>query len=261
MDLQLKGKVALVTGASRGLGRATAQALGAEGVRVAIAARDEDRLHDLGREIEATGGEALPIALDLSDPTSIERAVEATTARWGTIDILVANAPGPKPGQVLDITIDDWQQALDTNVLSMVRLVNAVAPVMRAQRSGRILFITTVGVLIAQPGMVLSNASRLAVYGLAKTMALELAGDGILVNILCPGPIETDRQAALIDHTARTRGISAAEATDVWLADVPLQRMGRPEDFGSIAAFLCSHACSFVTGTAIAVDGGKAKGF
>lgn len=261
MDLQLSGTVALVTAASRGLGRAAAEALGAEGARVAIGARDVAALDDVAERIRTSGGEAFARPLDLSDPASVEALVADTIGKWGRIDALIANAPGPKPGKVLDTSEDDWREALETNVLSMVRLVRCVAPVMRRQGAGRIVFITTVGILISQPGMVLSNATRMAVHGLAKTMALELAPDGILVNVICPGPIETDRQAFLIADTARQRGISEDEATAVWLQDVPLRRMGRPEDFGAIVAFLCSSACSFVTGAAIAVDGGKAKGY
>lgn len=261
MDLQLREKVALVTGASRGLGRASAEALGAEGAYVMLAARDERRLAEVADGIKASGGTAAAIRMDLLDAASIAEGVHETLALWGRIDILIANAPGPKPGKVMDLTQDDWRTALDANVLSMVRLVEAVVPGMREQRSGRIVFIATVGVLIAQPAMVLSNATRLAVLGLAKTMALELADVGILVNVLCPGPIETDRMVDLVADTAWARGVSIADATDVWLTDVPLGRMGKPEDFGSIVAFVASEACSFMTGAAIAIDGGKAKGY
>jgi 3-oxoacyl-[acyl-carrier protein] reductase len=261
MNLNLSGRVALVTGASRGLGRASAEALGAEGARVALAARDEGKLDEVGRCIREAGGDAMVLPMDLSDENSITDAVRAVVERWGRIDILIANAPGPRTGAVAELSEADWRLALDLNVLSMVRLLEMVVPIMRHQASGRIIFVATVGILMAQPGMVLSNATRLAVYGLAKTMALELAPDGILVNIVCPGPIETDRMRELIESTARSRQISRELAREIWLEDVPLHRMGRPEDFGSIVAFLCSDACSFMTGSAIAVDGGKATGY
>lgn len=262
MNLGLAGKRALVTAASRGLGHASARSLGREGVRVAVASRNLPALQKTAREIEAGGAaEALPLAMDLSDPASVAAAVDAVVGRWGGIDILVANGPGPVSGPFLSFDLDTWRTALDETVLSMVGLARTVIPVMRDGGGGRIVFITTVGVKVMQPNMVLSNATRLAIVGIAKTLSIELAADNILVNALCPGPIATDRMKELIAETKARDDLSDAEAEAVWLDEVPLGRMGRPEDFGDIVAVLCSDIASFVTGAAIAVDGGKSRAY
>ena len=262
MDLGLDGRVALVTAASRGLGRACARVLALEGMRVAAAARNAEQLETLAREARDGGrGEVAPLPLDLADATSIPAAVAEVVTRWGRIDVLVANAPGPPAGPFTEITTDQWAAALEMNVLAMVRLVQAVIPVMQRQRSGRIFFITTIGVRTAQPAMVLSNATRLAVLGMAKTMAIELAPDNVLVNVLAPGPIATERMAELIEQTAERGGIGQLEAERLWLDEVPLGRMGQPEDLATLVALLSSDRCSYVTGAVIPVDGGKARGY
>jgi 3-oxoacyl-[acyl-carrier protein] reductase len=262
MDLGLAGKKALVTAASRGLGRASALALGREGADVALASRSLPALEDIAGEIEAGGrARAFAVHMDLADAGSIASTVAATADRLGGIDILVANGPGPAAGLFETIDLDGWRTALDQTVIPMAALARAVIPVMRRAGGGRIVFITTVGVKITQPGMVLSNATRLAIVGIAKTLSLELASANILVNALCPGPIATDRMHELIADTAARDGLSKEEATAVWLDEVPLARMGRPEDFGDLVAVLCSNAASFVTGAAIAVDGGKSRAY
>jgi len=261
MNLQLEGKVVLITAASRGLGRACAQTFGREGARVAIAARDQQALASLAAEIQTEGGEAFPLSLDLSDRSSIENVIADVVTTWGGIDILVANTPGPEAGPFIHIQDSSWTSALEVNLLSMVRLARATARVMIERGGGRIVFIGTVGVLIAQPSMVLSDSTRLALYGVTKAMALELAGHEILVNMVCPGPIATERMENLIRHTMTEKGITWDEAEAIWLDEVPLGRMGRPEDVGSVVAFLSSPACSYITGAAIPIDGGKARGF
>lgn len=261
MDLQLEGRVVLVTAASRGLGRACAQTFGREGARVAIAARDQKALASLAAEIEGFGGEALPIALDLSDPSSITDMVHAVVDKWGGIDVLVGNTPGPQAGAFIELGDESWRAAVDINLLSMVSLAREVSRVMVEGGGGRIVFIGTVGVLIAQPSMVLSDSTRLALYGATKSMAIELAQHEILVNMVCPGPIATERMEELIGHTMASRGIGRGEAESSWLDEVPLARMGRPEDVSAVVALLSSPACSYITGAAIPVDGGKARGF
>ncbi|HUP17588.1 MAG TPA: SDR family oxidoreductase [Acidimicrobiia bacterium] len=261
MNLQLEDKVVLITAASRGLGKACAQTFGGEGARVAIAARDEQALEAAAEEIEALGGKALPLRLDLTDPDSIEDVVAKVVAHWGGIDVLVANSPGPGAGPFIEISDSAWKSALDVNLMAMVRLARAASRTMIEGGGGRIVFIGTVGVLIVQPSMVLSDASRLALYGVTKSMALELAEHEILVNMVCPGPIATERMEDLIRHTMSAREITRAEAEAIWLAEVPLGRMGRPEDVGSVVALLSSPACSYITGAAIPIDGGKARGF
>ncbi|HVM13465.1 MAG TPA: SDR family oxidoreductase [Egibacteraceae bacterium] len=257
MELGLEGRVGLVTAASRGLGRACAVALGGEGMRVGIAARSEQALAEVAAEITSAGGEALPISLDFRQEDGAERAVAQVLDAWGRIDALVANAPGPPSGRVEDISVDAWRSALDVNVLGMVRLVQGAIPPMKRQGGGRIVFITTVGVRIAQPEMVLSNASRLAVVGLSKSLALELAEHNIIANVIAPGPIETDRMEELFEQTAERRGIDIDTAREIWVKEVPLGRMGRPEDVANLVALLCSDAASYTTGAVITVDGGK----
>lgn len=262
MDLGLRGKRALVTAASRGLGRASARALALEGARVAPTSRSAEAMQGLAAEIAATSsGEALPLAMDLLDPVSIEQGVRTVVDRWGGIDILVGNTPGPASGPFVSIDPGTWREAIDMTIMAMVNLLRPVIPVMRAGGGGRILLITTVGVKIAQPHMVLSNATRLAILGIAKTLSIELAADNILVNAICPGPIDTDRMTELVAATSRQRNISEKEAEAIWLDEVPLARMGRAEDFGKLVAMLVSDVSSYVTGAALAVDGGKSRAY
>lgn len=262
MDLGLRNKRALVTAASRGLGLASARALGAEGARVAMTARSVDSLTCEAETIARTGRtETLPLTMDLRDPASIARSVDDMLNRWGGIDILIANTPGPEAGPFVSIDRGTWQAALDMTLMPVIDLMQRVIPSMRANGGGRILCITTIGVKTAQPSMVLSNATRLAITGVAKTLSVELAGDNILVNTLCPGPIDTDRMVSLIDATQKEKGLSREGAEAIWLDEVPLRRMGRAEDFGKLAAVLVSDAASYVTGAAVAVDGGKSRAY
>lgn len=261
MDLGLAGRVALVTAASRGLGRACALALAAEGMRVAVAARDVEALGRLAAEIDDGPGEALLLPLDLADADAPARAVEAVVERWGALHALIANAPGPPSGRVLDLDDDQWERALELNVLSTVRLTRAAARVMVGQRDGRIIYISTIGVRTAQPDMVLSNATRLAVLGLAKTLSLEVAEHNVLVNVVAPGPIEGDRMDDLFAQTAERLGMSLDAARAVWIDEVPLRRMGSPDDVAAMVTLLSSPRCGFTTGAVIPVDGGKARGY
>jgi 3-oxoacyl-[acyl-carrier protein] reductase len=262
MDLGLRNRRALVTAASRGLGLACARALGTEGARVAMAGRSIDSLKQEAAAIARAGNtETLPLAMDLCDPASIARGVDEVLRRWGGIDILIANTPGPAAGPFVSIDRATWTAALDMTLMPVIDLLHRVIPSMRADGGGRILCITTVGVKTAQPSMVLSNATRLAITGLAKTLSVELAADNILVNTLCPGPIDTDRMVSLIDATRHEKGISRDAAEAIWLDEVPLRRMGRSEDFGKLAAVLVSDAASYVTGAAISVDGGKSRAY
>ena len=262
MNLELEGKVVLVTAASRGLGRETALAFARERARVVVAARNEAALEELGDEIRNAGGAALPRRLDLSEAGAEERLVDEVVDEWGRIDILVANTPGPPSGPFMSITDRQWDEALEINLLAMVRLARAASHHMIAQGDGgRISFIGTVGVLIAQPSMVLSNATRLALYGVTKTMAMELAEHEILVNMICPGPIATERMDELTEATMAEKGLSRSEAEYKWIGEVPLGRVGQPGDLASMVVLLSSPVCSYTTGAAIPIDGGKARGF
>jgi 3-oxoacyl-[acyl-carrier protein] reductase len=230
-------------------------------MRVALAARGIATLEGIANEIDEGPGQALALRMDLGDADSVGAAVREVLERWGRIDVLVVNGPGPPSGPVEAITEEQWRDALEMNVVAAVRLVRQVLPQMLAQGGGRILFITTIGVRTAQPNMVLSNATRLAVLGLAKTLSLEVADRGVLVNVLAPGPIATERMDELIEQTIERTGASRDRAERVWLDEVPLGRMGRPEDLASLAVLLASESCSFTTGAVIPVDGGKARGY
>jgi 3-oxoacyl-[acyl-carrier protein] reductase len=261
VDLQLAGKVALVTAASKGLGRATAETLGGEGMKVAVASRDLAALKDVAATIDEGGGESLPLELDLSRSESIDAVVDRVLERWGRIDVLVANAPGPPAGPFGSISRQQWRDAIDMNVLSILDLTRAVLPAMKKQGGGRIIYITTIGVRTVQPNMVLSNATRLAISGVAKTLATELAQDNILINSVAPGPIATGRMEEVIEEAMERLGVDRDEEEKVWLSDVPMGRMGLPGDLASVVALLSSPRCSYTTGSVIPVDGGKDRGY
>jgi 3-oxoacyl-[acyl-carrier protein] reductase len=236
VDLGIEGKVALVAAGSRGLGRATAVALAAEGVRVMVSSRDADALEEVREVLRSVGAEAEVTAADITDPDAPGRLVAATLEAFGSVDIVIANAGGPPPGHALDLDDGQLTGALNANLLSSVRLVRESVPVMRARGWGRICCITSYSVVQPIPGLALSNTARAGLWAWAKTAAQDLAaeGNGITLNLLCPGPHATDRMREL-------------GGTGV---------MGDPADFGRVAAFLCSQPAAFVNGAALVVDGG-----
>ncbi len=261
MNLGLQDKVALVTAASRGLGRAVAMELAREGARVAICARQEGPLSEAADAIrQTTGAEILAVPADVSDPQGVERVVEATLSRFGRIDILVTNAGGPPPGRFLDFTPADWEAAVQLTLMSVVRLCYAVVPTMRAQKSGSIVAMTSVSVKQPLPNLILSNSLRLAVVGLVKTLADELAPDGIRVNAVCPGWTKTERVEQLLRDRAARNGTSVEEEEAKITAAIPLGRMATPEEFARAVAFLSSPAASYITGISLLVDGGLYRG-
>lgn len=238
MDLGIEGRVALVTASSAGLGRASAEALAAEGARVVVSARTEDRLRRAEEALRAAGAEVLAVPADVTQPDVPERLVEAAVQRFGRLDIVVANAGGPPAGRALDVDDDAVRAALEANLLASVRLVRSALPHLRSQGWGRICCITSYTIVQPAPGLALSNLARTGLWAWAKTAAADLAaeGSGITLNLVCPGPHATQR---MID-------LGAAEGT----------RMGDPADFGRVVAFLCSAPAAFVNGAALVVDGG-----
>ncbi|MGD2179109.1 MAG: SDR family oxidoreductase [Anaerolineae bacterium] len=261
MDLGLDDKIALVAASSRGLGRAVALRLAQEGAHVTICARGQRDLISTADDIRrATGQRALAIAADIADPQAASALVEATLQEFGRLDILVTNAGGPPPGEFLDFTAQDWEDAAQLTLMSAVRLCRAAAPVMKDQGSGSILAMTSITTKQPLPNLVLSNSVRLAVTGLAKTLADELAPYGIRVNALCPGWTRTARVDQLLEDRARRNGTSVEEEAAKIAADIPLGRMGTPEEFAAAAVFLVSEAASFINGVSLLVDGGMHRG-
>lgn len=257
MDLGLKGKVAVVAAASQGLGRAIAEALAAEGARVALCARTAAKLEATADEIRRrTGAEVLAVPADVTRAADVERFVGAAVERWGTVHIGVANAGGPPAKEFSDITLDDWDNAVALNLMSAVHLARAVLPRMRAQRWGRLLFLTSVAVKQPIDGLLLSNAVRSGVTGLAKSLANECAPDNVLVNCVCPGYTRTERLDELAGKLSAQRGVNRDEIVRDWTAQIPLGRLGEPRELGALVAFLASEQASYITGASIAVDGG-----
>ena len=261
MDLGLTNKVAMVGGGSKGLGFAVARALAAEGAHVSIASRDQDAIERAAATINAgTGGRALAVPADLSKADAIARWVAATTDRFGGVDLLFANTGGPPAGTALSCDDSAWQAAFDLLLMSVIRTVRLVVPVMRARGGGAILVGTSSTVKEPSPNLALSNVMRAGVTAFVKTLSLELAPDRIRVNTLLPGRISTDRLAQLDEIHAQKAGITLAEQQTRGGAAIPLGRYGAPDDFGRVGAFLLSDAASYITGASLQVDGGLIRG-
>jgi 3-oxoacyl-[acyl-carrier protein] reductase len=257
MHLNLKGKRAIVMAASRGLGYASALALAREGCNLVICSRDEGRIGAAAESIARdTGVRVHPIAADVSGEREAAALVDAAVAQYGGLDIVVHNAGGPPAGEFLAMTESQWQKAFEQNMLSLVRIARAAAPVMKAGGGGRILTIASSSIKQPIPNLVLSNALRAGIWGLAKTMSRELAADKILVNVIAPGRIQTERIDELDRITAEKSGRPLDDVRRQTAAAVPLGRIGRPEELASLVVFLASEAASYITGQAITVDGG-----
>jgi 3-oxoacyl-[acyl-carrier protein] reductase len=260
MDLDLTGKVALVTAASKGLGRATATQLAAEGARVMISSRGEEQLARTAAEIaESTGAQVEHYAADVSDASGLDRLVGETEQRLGGIDVLVNNAGGPRPGGFDALDDAAWQEAFELNLMSTVRLIRGVLPHMRERGWGRIVTIASSSIKQPIENLLLSNTYRVAILGLAKSLAIEFAPDGVLINTVGPGRIATDRVAGMDATRAEKAGISVEEVRRQTEKAIPVGRYGTAEEFGKVAAFLVSGANTYLTGQHFLVDGGMVK--
>lgn len=260
MDLGLRGRVAIVAASSRGLGKAVAKALAAEGASLVVFSRDEARIREAADEIRRdTGAETLPLVANALDGAALQRVVDATVERWGRIDVLFNNAGGPPPGMFVDFGDDAWQAAFELNLLSTVRLTRAVLPSMRAQGWGRVLSLTSSAVKQPLDGLILSNSIRSGVVGFSKTLSNEVAREGITVNVIAPGRILTERLEQIDLATAERTGRTVAEVRAATETAIPMGRLGDPLEFANVAVFLCSEAASYVTGQVILVDGGYVK--
>jgi 3-oxoacyl-[acyl-carrier protein] reductase len=261
MDLGLKNKIAMVGGASKGLGFAVARALAAEGAQVSIASRDGEAINRAADTIEQeSGGQALAVPADLSRADAIAHWHAATIEQFGGVDLLFANTGGPPAGTTLSFDDTAWQSAFDLLLMSVVRTVRLVVPTMRARGGGAILIGTSSSVKEPVAILALSNVMRSGVTSLAKTLSVELAKDKIRVNTLIPGRIATDRLRHLDELSAKRSGLALEEEQARSAASIPMGRYGAPADFGRVAAFLLSDAASYITGTSVQVDGGLIRG-
>jgi 3-oxoacyl-[acyl-carrier protein] reductase len=254
MDLGIQGRVALVTGASRGLGFACAQALAGEGCAVAVVARSAEGVARAVDELTSAGAKAHGITADVSEPAAAQRVLAEAEAQLGPVDILVANAGGPRPGGFVDVEEDDWERAVQQNLMATVRLMRAVLPGMRSRKWGRIATITSTTAREVIDGLVLSNAVRAGVAGAVRTLAREVASEGIRVNNVMPGPIATERLREIYGGSGDVDSALADRA-----ARNPAGRLGQATEVGELVAFLCGERANFVTGTSVFIDGGESR--
>jgi 3-oxoacyl-[acyl-carrier protein] reductase len=262
VDLNLKGRVGLVNAASRGLGRGIAEALAAEGARLVISSRSQEAVQQTAAEIASKyGAEVVAVAADVSQPEVADRLVDTADQRLGGLDILVNNSGGPPGGFYEDFDDAAWQKAFELLLLNVIRMVRASLPHLRASGHGRIVNVASTSVRQPIKGLILSNSLRAGVAAFAKTISDELAPDRITVNTVLPGRILTDRLREGFITRARDAGIPVDDLARAEVAkEVPLGRVGEPEEMGSLVAFLCSDAASYITGQLIAVDGGQVRG-
>lgn len=259
MDLQLANKIALVTAASKGLGKASARQLAREGARVVMSARS-DVLEIAASEIrEETGSEVVPIRADVTNQMDIEKLVQRTFSQFGRIDILVVNAGGPTPGNFLDLTVTDWEKAVQLTLMSAVRLCYEVVPLMLEQGSGNIIAIESISIRQPIDNLILSNSIRMAVIGMLKSMANEFGPNGIRINTINPTFTWTERVEQLLKNRAADKGTSIHQEAEAIAATIPLRRMGDVEEFGRSVAWLASPASSFIHGHGLMFDGGATR--
>lgn len=260
MDLGLKDKVALIAAGSRGLGRAVAEELAAEGASLVLCAREAQTLSETAAAIAETyNAQVLAVPADVTVIDDIKRVVESGNERFGRIDILVTNAGGPPAGRFDQLTREQWERAIKLTLLSAVELAREVLPGMRTRRWGRILNITSIAVKQPVENLLLSNSLRAGLTGFARTLANEVAAEGVTVNNILPGYTRTERLEELAQMMAEKKGISAAEFRGKWEQEIPMGRLGEPREFAALAAFLVSERASYITGTSIQVDGGWIK--
>ena len=260
MELGIRGKVAMVAAGSKGLGRATALALAAEGCAVSIGARGLDALASTKAELEALGVPVLALAVDVTSPEDLVRWHQATEAGLGPVAILVTNTGGPKAAGFANLSDADWAAGVESTLMNVVRMTRLVLPGMRARQWGRIVHITSLVAKQPYPLLTISSTLRAGLSALTRTLALETAREGITVNALLPGHVMTDRQLHLAEVKAAAAGITTEEHFTQQAAAIPAGRIGQPEEVGAVITFLCSQPASYLTGQSLLVDGGLVQG-
>ena len=261
MDLGLKGKVALVAGGSQGLGLAVAMDFAREGAKVAICALDDPHLPEAAEAIRKTaGGQVFAIPADVSDLEQAKNFVRKAAAHFGTVDILVNNAGGPPSMSFLEIDDELWLRGCRLNLLSTIVMTREAVPIMKEKRWGRIVNMTSIAVKQPIDGLILSNTVRSGVIGFAKSLSNELASFNITVNSVCPGYTMTDRVRNLSKVLAEKQGTTPEAVVEKWASEIPMKRIGTPEEFASLVVYLASQQAGYITGAAIQIDGGWYKG-
>jgi 3-oxoacyl-[acyl-carrier protein] reductase len=256
VNLGLGGKTALVVGGGGGLGSAVARALAREGSRVIVGGRDAASTARTVSAIAAEGGEAASVHLDLTDVGSLDAALDAAHKRFGEVEILFNNGGGPPPSRAAGQAVEVWREQFEAIVLGVIALTDRALPAMRARRWGRIITTTSSGVVTPIPDLALSNALRLSLVGWSKTLAREVAAEGVTVNVVVPGRIATGRVRALDEARARREGTSVDDATASSIASIPAGRYGDPDEYAAAVAFLAGEPASYITGAMLRVDGG-----
>jgi 3-oxoacyl-[acyl-carrier protein] reductase len=261
MDLGLNDRVAIVAASSKGLGKAVAEGLAREGAKLALCARTEAALNATAQEIRSqTGVEVLARALDVTRYEQVQRFVAETSEHFGRVDICITNAGGPPAKVFADTSLEDWQAGVNLNLMSTLYFAREVLPLMQKRHWGRLITITSASVKQPIDNLILSNSIRSAVSGLMKSLSNEYGKDNILVNNVCPGYMLTARLDELSSKLAKSEGIDPQQVQARWASQVPLGRLGRPEEFANTVVFLASERASYINGVSIAVDGGFVKG-
>ena len=262
MDLQIKNKTAIVCASSQGLGKAAAMELASEGVNLVISSRTEEDLLNVKKEIEiATSSKILSIVADLNKPEDIDNLYNKATSELGSIDILINNAGGPPPSNFESLNDKDWLNAFNLTMMSSIRFAKLVLPDMKKRNWGRIINISSVSVKTPVQGLFLSNSLRMGVLGWSKALSDEVAPNGITVNSVCPGSTRTARITNIFQAQSKATGKSPEEIESLAASNIPMLRIGEPEDLSALIAFLASEKASYMTGLAIQVDGGSARTF
>jgi len=260
MDLGLRGKIAAIAGSSKGVGKAIAMGLSAEGMKVCVNGRDAEVVNQTASEIRATtGGDVLAIPLDVATRAGAEALVERTVAAFGGLDVLVTNAGGPRAGGFFDLDDADFEAAFQLNFMSAVRLILAAVPHLKARGGGRIINLQSTAIKQPVPLVTLTNSIRPGVAGLSKDLSDELGPHNVTVNTILIGPTLTERLAYLLKARAETRGVPEEEMWQEFVDLIPMRRWGKPEEVASLALYLASEQAGWMTGTAIQVDGGRTR--